>query len=99
VVPGDHHGTYARTLREIYRVPDLCAGRVYHADETQKYEVALDVVIHLPVELIWRERPEGDAQGTQRLPGEPLVGDPDLLAALVCEGTSLVAQDLVRAAR
>ncbi|HEX2264877.1 MAG TPA: hypothetical protein VHH14_01190, partial [Solirubrobacterales bacterium] len=79
LVAGEQPQALVHVLRQDTRA-ELANGGLNRSFVT---EVALDVVIHLPVELIWRERPEGDAQGTQRLPGEPLVDDPDLLAALV----------------
>ena len=66
-------GRMPAPLAQVHRFSHLLPGRVDHTHEPEEHEILLDAVVHLSVELLGRERPEGDAQRTQRLARERFV--------------------------
>jgi hypothetical protein len=98
MVPRDHHGADAGAFGPGYRLLRLFARRVDHADYADEDQLLLDAVVRLRRGL-WRERPEGDAEGPERLAREPLGRGPSLRPSLCGQQPGFVAGDLVGAAR
>src|SRR5690606_36915392 len=98
MVAGDHHDADPGAVRARDRILRLAARRIDHADQAEETELVLDALVELLVlKRLARQRPKRDAERSQCLTCESLVGLRNLGAALGRERPCPLARPLLRA--